>query len=190
MAFGIHPDRTVLVQVGHVKPFSDIAGRHVVVLDDSPQRRTELAQRLETAGCHVNLSGRDWLTAGSFLIAGPALPGFLTTWEAPPTEPSTPRADLEVRVGYLGRWREQQIIVHNHGTGVAEDIAILADGAPVSEHETWVSGQTLPTRLRPGEELGVKIALSMRSPERAEIVVRWRDGDGKERSVERAVQLI
>ncbi|MBE0617644.1 MAG: nucleotide-binding protein, partial [Proteobacteria bacterium] len=48
MAFGTHADRTVLVQVGHVKPFSDVAGRHVLQLDDSPQRRTDLAQRLET----------------------------------------------------------------------------------------------------------------------------------------------
>lgn len=190
MAFGIHADRTVLVQVGHVKSFSDVAGRHVLLLDDSPQRRTDLSQRLETAGCPVDLTGRDWLTAGNFVIEDAALPGFLTAWGDSPIGAATPRADLDVRMGYLGRWREQQIVVHNHGSGVAEDVAILADGAPVSQHETWVSGQTLPSRLRPGEELGVKIALAMGSPERAEIVVKWRDEDGTERSVERAVQLI
>lgn len=190
MAFGIHADRTVLVQVGHVKPFSDVAGRHVLRLDDSPQRRTDLAQRLKTAGCPVDLTGRDWMTAGSFVVHGPTLPAFLTTGAESPTEPPTPRADLEVRMGYLGRWREQQIIVHNHGSGAAEEIAISADGAPVSEHQTWVSGQTLPTHLRPGEELGVKIAIAMGSPERTEIVVRWCDEDGTERLVERAVQLI
>lgn len=190
MAFGIHADRTVLVQVGQVKPFSDVAGRHVLLLDDTPQRRADLAQRLETAGCPVDLTGRDWLTAGRFVVEDPALPPFLSARADSPTETSTPRADLEVGMGYLGSWREQQIIVHNYGTGVAEEIAVLADGAPASEHETWVSGQTLPTRLRPGEELGIKIALAMSSPERTEILVTWRDEDGTERSVERAVQLI
>lgn len=35
MAFGVHSERTILVQIGEVRPFSDIAGRHVIRLDDS-----------------------------------------------------------------------------------------------------------------------------------------------------------
>jgi hypothetical protein len=35
-------------------------------MDDSSQRRQELAQRLESAGCPVNLDGIDWHTAGDF----------------------------------------------------------------------------------------------------------------------------
>jgi hypothetical protein len=46
MAFGTHPDRTILVEVGHVKSFSDVAGRHVVKLSNSAQKRNEIAERL------------------------------------------------------------------------------------------------------------------------------------------------
>ena len=66
MAMGRDEDRTVLVELGEMRPFSDVAGRHVIRLDDSSQRRQELAQRLEAAGCPVNLDGTDWHTAGDF----------------------------------------------------------------------------------------------------------------------------
>ena len=66
MAMGKSEDRTVLVELGVLRPFSDIAGRHTVRLDNSPQRRQELAQRLRAAGCPVNLEGTDWHTVGNF----------------------------------------------------------------------------------------------------------------------------
>lgn len=66
MAMGRSDDRTVLVELGELRPFSDIGGLHVVKMDDSTQRRQELAQCLESAGCPVDLSGTDWHTAGDF----------------------------------------------------------------------------------------------------------------------------
>lgn len=66
MAIGHFPNRTILVELGDLRPFSDIGGRHVVRLDDSTQKRQELAQRLKDAGCKVNLIGTDWHTAGEF----------------------------------------------------------------------------------------------------------------------------
>ena len=68
MAFGKHPDRTLLIEVGQVKPFSDVAGRHVVRLSNSPDKRNEIAERLRTAGCDVSTSGNTWLTTGNFLV--------------------------------------------------------------------------------------------------------------------------
>jgi predicted nucleotide-binding protein len=69
MAFGRHPKRTVLVEIGTLRPFSDVGGRHVLRLNNSSERRQDLAERLQTAGCAVDLSGRDWHTVGSFEVA-------------------------------------------------------------------------------------------------------------------------
>ena len=66
MAMGRSQDRTILVELGALRPFSDIAGRHVIRLDNSSQRRQELAQRLQTAGCPVKLDGTGWHTSGDF----------------------------------------------------------------------------------------------------------------------------
>ena len=66
IAMGKNPDRTILVELGQLRPFSDIAGRHVLRFDGSFQQRQELARRLETAGCPVNLTRADWSSAGDF----------------------------------------------------------------------------------------------------------------------------
>jgi predicted nucleotide-binding protein len=71
MAVAWEPDRTIIVEVGNLRPFTDIAGIHVIRLNNSADRRLDLADALETAGCQVNKTDRDWLTAGNFEIAEP-----------------------------------------------------------------------------------------------------------------------
>src|SRR5262249_34321503 len=66
MALASHPDRTILVEIGKLRPFSDVAGRHSVKFDGSPNSRNVLAERLRTAKCAVNTTGVDWLTVGEF----------------------------------------------------------------------------------------------------------------------------
>jgi predicted nucleotide-binding protein len=66
MAYGIYPNRTVIVSVGSLRHMSDLAGRHVVRLDNSASKRKELAQRLGRIGCAVDLRGNDWLEVGDF----------------------------------------------------------------------------------------------------------------------------
>lgn len=68
LAMGRAPDHTVLVQVGRVKPFSDVAGRHIIRLDNTQERRNELVQRLKKAGCPADSSDNDWLREGDFQI--------------------------------------------------------------------------------------------------------------------------
>ncbi|MEA5457315.1 nucleotide-binding protein [Sinomonas sp. JGH33] len=66
MAMGRNADRTVLVEMGDLRPFSDVGGRHAVRMDNTPQRRKSLAERLKTAGCPADISGADWMSAGDF----------------------------------------------------------------------------------------------------------------------------
>jgi predicted nucleotide-binding protein len=67
MAFATHPGQTLLVQIGNVKEFSDVGGRHVVHLTNDFAKRQELATKLSNAGCDVDTSGSDWVTAGDFV---------------------------------------------------------------------------------------------------------------------------
>ena len=53
MAHAHDADRTVLVQVGSVRPFSDISGHHILRLTDAPQSRTEFVARLRSARCEA-----------------------------------------------------------------------------------------------------------------------------------------
>ncbi len=68
LALGRNPDRTLLVEIGSIRPFSDVAGRHAIRLDNSVAKRQDLANRLKTAGCAVNLNGTDWHTEGDFVV--------------------------------------------------------------------------------------------------------------------------
>lgn len=66
MAMGRDESRTILVELGRLRPFSDLGGRHVVRLTDATQDRQELANRLLSAGADVSMIGTDWHTAGEF----------------------------------------------------------------------------------------------------------------------------
>jgi predicted nucleotide-binding protein len=69
LALGRHPDKTVLVEVGKLRKFSDIAGRHVVRLTNDYDKRNDLANRLEHLGCKIDKQGTDWTVAGDFTVS-------------------------------------------------------------------------------------------------------------------------
>lgn len=67
MAMARDRERVVLVQVGQVRKMSDIDGVNVIHMDDSIERREDLAGRLRSAGLSVDThSSMEWTTAGSF----------------------------------------------------------------------------------------------------------------------------
>lgn len=57
MAFGRHPDKTMLVEVGTLRPISDLVGRHTVRLSNAMATRQQFVVRLRAIGCPVDDTG-------------------------------------------------------------------------------------------------------------------------------------
>jgi len=66
LALGRHPEKTIVVEVGGLRKFSDIAGKHVVRLTNDYAARNDLANRLDGLGCKVDKQGTDWTKTGDF----------------------------------------------------------------------------------------------------------------------------
>jgi len=106
-AFGRSPDRTVIIEVGRVKHFSDVAGRYTVRLTNDAASRNEVVVRLRTAGCPVSTDGRDWLQTGDFIVrrgvSEPTRPATGGPTEKPFQPPFCPRCSSTYTKKYLTR---------------------------------------------------------------------------------------
>jgi predicted nucleotide-binding protein len=107
MAMGLHPNRTVLVELGTLRPFTDVLGRHVVKLNDSVARRQDLATRLKSVGCSVDLDGTDWHSAGSFDFEKPKTVNPPTRkWRGRSLRPQKETRSLRRKLSKHGRDQE------------------------------------------------------------------------------------
>jgi predicted nucleotide-binding protein len=124
MALGRHPRHTVLVEIGELRPFSDVTGRHAIRMTNDVARRQELAQRLQTAGCEVSLIGTDWHTAGDF--SAPSPPGHgLPLGRRMPSTRVAKRIDFAARYHPSGSSsRGGRLQVTNRGTEAAHDVKV------------------------------------------------------------------
>lgn len=68
MAMGRSADRTIIVEVGALRGFTDIVGRHTIRLENDSIRRQELAERLRVAGCPVTYDSTEWQTVGRLTL--------------------------------------------------------------------------------------------------------------------------
>lgn len=66
MAFGRRPERTIIVEMGNLRPFSDVGGRNVIRMDDSMESRRKLRARLKTAQCPINEETDAWRESTPF----------------------------------------------------------------------------------------------------------------------------
>lgn len=126
MALGRDPKRTVLVEVGEVRPFSDVAGRHAVRLSNSVESRQALANRLRTAGCAVDLVGTDWQTTGDFTPPPPPGDGLALGRRLPSSAPARKSIDFDLKYYNKGANRLDKLQVINRGTETAYDVTLSA----------------------------------------------------------------
>ena len=135
MAMGRNEDRTILVELGTLRPFSDIAGRHVIRLDNTTQRRQELAQRLQSAGCPVNLNGTDWHTAGDFEaaldIAVQMSSESVVAEEQQSTSSEIPQLSVEAKGLLIEASKDNSELIHR--IGLANGLLIRVNGKALNE---------------------------------------------------------
>ena len=135
MALGLHPNRTILVELGRLRPFSDIYGRHVVRLDGTEPPLRDIARRLHEAGCDIDTSGEDWADPAQFPDAEPSgADDFLRSEIAEGQRLLTDAASLEP-IGKMGVLDDLQ---RREGAWVDRVSDALANHEP-EMHERWTN---------------------------------------------------
>jgi predicted nucleotide-binding protein len=66
LAFMAYPERTVIVEVGLMRPIADLAGLNTIRFDGTAIAVKKVIERLEGAGCPVKTSGESWLDPRRF----------------------------------------------------------------------------------------------------------------------------
>lgn len=184
MALGHDATRTVLVEIGSLRPFSDIVGRHTVRLGNDPKSRKAFVQRLASAGCDVDASGSDWLDKYDF--GPPAPPGEgLPLGRRVPSMPAARRpVDFDLKYFNKGGNKIDKLQVVNRGSESVFDVTLeLPENAGIE----FVDHTSLPIEKIPGGGKSVTIDVFSRlrnfgggaRKSAFDIIVRGRIQDGE-----------
>jgi predicted nucleotide-binding protein len=142
--------RTVIVELGTLRPLTDLAGLHTVHFDGSPSARRELGSKLETAGCPVNWSARDWLRAGNFddVVAalrpdpGPFSRDTGTNADAKSLAEVTIRSIGNLATEGCARWLHLEVATSSANIARAARISVVPPGKTDPEDWQWIGGLT------------------------------------------------
>jgi predicted nucleotide-binding protein len=73
MSLALHPDRTLIVEIGTIRKASDLDGVNVIRLAPDVTSLHKLATRLSNCGCDVDRSGTDWLDVTAWKRCRPSI---------------------------------------------------------------------------------------------------------------------
>jgi hypothetical protein len=115
-----------------------------------------LAQRLQTAGCAVDLSGEDWLTAGDLMPPPPPGAGRALGKRVP----SAPRSRVQFDATYHDRGGGNgRLQIINRGTETVYDLNI--DLPPEASNITVLTSELPLTKLPSGKSLNLPASRHM-----------------------------
>jgi predicted nucleotide-binding protein len=66
LAYATAPKRTIIVEIGQLRPIADLAGLNVIHFDGTAEAIKKIIDRLALAGCPADTSGEHWLDTGRF----------------------------------------------------------------------------------------------------------------------------
>ena len=187
MAFARHPDRTIIVEVGNLRPASDLLGRNVVKLGSTAGPLRALASRLRAAGCPVDLSHPSWSKPERFgeLAAQSRVPvvevdsnGLLPLGTRRSKDWTQATTKLKTRL--IQNSENQYLLeVANKGT---TDVAGLSWSIPADATNWTIMVDVLPqypiSELRSGDYVRVPVMVLMGGPVITTISLRAVDSEG------------
>jgi predicted nucleotide-binding protein len=179
MALARDEDRTIIVELGHIRSFSDIHGRHVVRLNNTVEKRQDLGTRLRTAGCIVDLTGTDWHTEGD--LTPPAPPGGgLPLGRKLPSAQTSGQPRLGVTLNKENKSTERMTIT-NHGPGDVYDLDFDLPNDQEGVREWREEGFPVP-KLPAGKSVSAAryLTLGSATPPYFTVILTGKTADGVE----------
>lgn len=159
IAYGRNPRKTVIVEIGRLRPFTDISGLHTIRMDGSVETIKLFVDSLESAGCSVNLKGTDWLDTEDWKSVIAALPEnnrFDPSDNNDPEEPNALRLSANIRssatASFLGMSDavDADVSIVNHSSeGInIKEVGLQVDGEDIPfPFEALGSGHNIPRYL-------------------------------------------
>ena len=159
IAYGRDHGKTVIVEIGSLRPFTDIAGLHIIRMDGSPEAIKIFAESLESAGCPVNLDGTNWMDTTNWESVIAALPEnnrFNPAEKNDSAETPTLRLSSEIRPSTTGSLLgmgdvvDAHVSIVNHGMDHIniKELGLQVDGEDIPfPFEVYGTGDPIPVHL-------------------------------------------